>query len=262
MSRKPYKSDLTDAEWLIIEPLIPPAKKGGHPRTVEMREIMNGIFYVLKTGCSWEMLPHDLPPSSTVYSYFRLFQKQGVWQSINRQLRRRVRQGFGRSSKPTAASVDSQSVKNDRKKGEVYGFDGGKKVKGRKRHILVDTQGLILAVVVTEANAPERLFAVACLMEDVEELSQLELIWVDGGYTGKNLARVVKKLCNAEVEVIKRSDNSSGFQILPRRWVVERTFSWLVSSRRLCLDYELLPEVSEALIYTAMIRLMLRRLSA
>ena len=117
-------------------------------------------------------------------------------------------------------------------------------------------------MVVTEANAPERLFAVACLMEDMEELSQLELIWVDGGYTGKNLARVVRKLCNAEVEVIKRSDNSSGFQILPRRWVVERTFSWLISSRRLCLDYELLPEVSEALIYTAMIRLMLRRLSA
>lgn len=118
MSRKPYKSDLTDAEWLIIEPLIPPAKKGGHPRTVEMREIMNGIFYVLKTGCSWEMLPHDLPPSSTVYSYFRLFQKQGVWQSINRQLRRRVRQGFGRSSKPTAASVDSQSVKTTVKRGK------------------------------------------------------------------------------------------------------------------------------------------------
>lgn len=117
-------------------------------------------------------------------------------------------------------------------------------------------------MVVTEANAPERLFAVACLMEDIEELSQLELIWVDGGYTGKNLARVVRKLCNAEVKVIKRSDDSSGFQILPRRWVVERTFSWLVSSRRLCLDYELLPEVSEALIYTAMIRLMLRRLSA
>ena len=121
---------------------------------------------------------------------------------------------------------------------------------------------MILAVVVTEANAPERLFAVACLMEDLAELSQLELIWVDGGYTGENLARVVKKLCNAEVEVIKRSDNASGFEILPRRWVVERTFSWLIGSRRLSVDYELLPEVSEALIYTAMIRLMLRRLIA
>ena len=144
----------------------------------------------------------------------------------------------------------------------MYGFDGGKKIKGRKRHILVDTQGLIMAVVVTEANAPERLFAVACVMEDLEELSQLELIWVDGGYTGKNLARVVQQLCNAKVEVIKRSDESSGFQILPRRWVVERTFSWLVNSRRLSLDYELLPEVSEAFIYTAMIRIMLRRLAA
>ena len=142
----------------------------------------------------------------------------------------------------------------------MYGFDGGKKVKGRKRHILVDTQGLILAVVVTEANASDRLFAIACLMEDLEELSQLELIGVDGGYTGENLARVVAQLCNAEVKVIQRHE--SGFQVLPRRWVVERTFSWLVSSRRLSLDYELLPEVSEALIYAAMVRLMLRRLSA
>ena len=144
----------------------------------------------------------------------------------------------------------------------MYGFDGGKKVKGRKRHILVDSQGLILAVVITEANALERLLAAACLLEDLEELSELKLIWVDDGYTGENLARVVQQLCNAKVEVIKRSDNSSGFQILPRRWVVERTFSWLVNSRRLSLDYELLPEVSEAFIYTAMIRIMLRRLAA
>ena len=129
MTRKPYKSDLTDAEWLIIEPLIPPAKKGGHPRTVEMREIINGIFYVLKTGCSWEMLPNDLPPSSTVYSYFRLFQKKGVWQNINRQLRRRVRQGFGRNLKPTAASVDSQSVKTTVKRGRYMASMAEKKSK-------------------------------------------------------------------------------------------------------------------------------------
>ena len=129
MPRKPYKSDLTDAEWLIIEPLIPPAKKGGHPRTVEMREIINGIFYVLKTGCSWEMLPNDLPPSSTVYSYFRLFQKKGVWQDINRQLRRRIRHGFGRSLKPTAASVDSQSVKTTVKRGQYTVLTEAKKSK-------------------------------------------------------------------------------------------------------------------------------------
>lgn len=144
----------------------------------------------------------------------------------------------------------------------MYGFDGGKKVKGRKRHLLVDSQGLILAVVITEANAPERLLAAACLLEDLEELSELKLIWVDGGYTGENFARVVKQLCNAKVEVIKRSDNSSGFQVLPRRWVVERTFSWLVSSRRLGLDYELLPEVSESFIYAAMVRILLRRLTS
>ncbi len=142
----------------------------------------------------------------------------------------------------------------------MYGFDGGKKVKGRKRHILVDSQGLILAVVVTEANAPERLFAVACLMEDLKELSELELIWVDGGYSGENFARVVGHLCGARVELIKRNDK--GFKVLPRRWVVERTFSWLVSSRRLSLDYELLPEVSEAMIYASMVRLMLRRLAS
>lgn len=146
------------------------------------------------------------------------------------------------------------------KQGEVYGFDGGKQVKVRKRHILVDSQGLILAVIVTEANAPERLVAIACLMEDLEERSPLKLIWVDAGYSGKNFARVVASVCGARVEVIQRSD--SGFKILPRRWVVERTFSWLVSSRRLSLDYELLREVSEAMIYASMVRLMLRRLAS
>ena len=144
----------------------------------------------------------------------------------------------------------------------MYGFDGGKKVKGRKRHILVDTQGLILAVVVTEANAPERLMAVACLMENLEELSELELLWVDGGYTGKNFARVARQVCNARVEVIKRRDSACGFQVLPRRWVVERTFSWLLNSRRLRVDYELLPEVSESFIYASMIRVLLRRLAS
>ncbi|MGL4617767.1 MAG: IS5 family transposase [Chroococcidiopsis sp.] len=260
MSRKAYKSDLSNREWQIIEPLIPPVKPGGHPRTVNMREVVNAIFYLLRTGCSWEMLPHDFPPYSTVYYYFRRWQKHGVWEQINQVLREQVRMKQDRSPQATAAIVDSQSVKNDGKKGEVYGFDGGKLVKGRKRHVVVDTQGLLMGVVVTEANASERLGAIIALSEACYNSKALELIWADSGYSGENFAQAVMIVCDAKVEVVKRIKD--GFEVLPRRWVVERTFGWLGRYRRLSKDYELLSEVSESMVYAAMVRLMLRRLTA
>ncbi|WP_317107276.1 IS5 family transposase [Chroococcidiopsis sp. SAG 2025] len=260
MSRKAYKSDLTDREWQIIEPLIPPVRPGGHPRTVDMREVVNAIFYLLKTGCAWEMLPHDFPPYSTVYYYFRRWQKRGIWQQINLALREQVRMKLGKSHQATAAIVDSQSVKTTRKKGEVSGFDGGKLVKGRKRHVVVDPQGLLMGVVITEANASERLGAIVALLEECYNSKSLELIWADSGYSGENFAQAVMVVCGAEVEIVKRI--TDGFEVLPRRWVVERTFGWLGRYRRLSKDYELLPEISESMVYVAMVRLMLRRLAA
>jgi transposase len=176
MTRRADKSDLSDQEWQLIEPLIPPAKPGGHPRTVDMREVVNAIFYLLRTGCLWEMLPHDFPPYSTVYYYFRGWQKHRIWEQINQVLREQVRVKQGKSHQATAAIVDSQSVKTTEKKGKYTAKGGGKLVKGRKRHIIVDTLGLLMSVVVTEANAPERLGATVALLEQCCDAKALELM--------------------------------------------------------------------------------------
>ncbi|WP_096637149.1 IS5 family transposase [Anabaena sp. FACHB-709] len=262
MRRKSYSTDLNDSEWAILAPLIPPAKCGGHPRTTDMREVCNAIYYHLKTGCQWDMLPGDFPPSSTVYSYYRKWQKRGIWEQMNHTLRDQVRQKMGKSTQPTAIAADSQSVKTTGKKGDVYGFDGGKKVKGRKRQTLVDSLGLLLKVVVSEANAGERLLAAYTLMELLEErpelLEKVEVIWVDSGYDGDKFALSVWLMIQAHVEVIRRTNQE--FQVLPKRWVVERTFGRLNQYRRLSKDYEHLPEMSEAAIYAVMTRIMLRRL--
>ncbi|WP_233222838.1 IS5 family transposase [Chroococcidiopsis sp. CCALA 051] len=259
MSRKAYPSDLTDTEWQEIKPLLPAENAIGRPRQVDLREILNGIFYVLSEGCRWRALPHDLPPWQTAYNYFRHWQRLGIWQQIHTQLRQRVRKSVNKAELPTAGMIDSQSIKTTGKKGEVYGFDGGKLVKGRKRFILVDTLGLLLAVVVTEANFPERLGGVVVTMEAAPLSNNLILIWVDAGFSGENFARVIQQVCSAQVEVVCRSQRE--FQVLPKRWIVERTFAWWNQYRRLSKDYELLPEVSESMIYTVMIRLMLKRLA-
>ncbi|PMB10595.1 IS5/IS1182 family transposase [Fischerella thermalis CCMEE 5273] len=259
--RKPYASDLSDAEWEVLKPLLPAPKGFGHPVEVDFREILNAIFYVQRTGCQWEMLPHDLPPYTTVYGYFQKWQRKGIWQQIHDQVRQKLRRELGRDEHSTVAIADSQSVKTTGKKGEVYGFDGGKKVKGRKRHIVVDSQGLLIGVVVTEANAPERLGAIIVLDEAKEKLSRLEVIWVDQGYSGKNFANAVQQVCGEQVrvEVIERT--SQTFEHLPKRWIVERTFGWLNRFRRLSKDYEVYSEVSEAMIYGSLLRLMVRRLA-
>jgi len=261
MSRKPYPSDLSDAEWLILKPLIPPAKRGGRIRRVNMREIVDAIYYVLRSGCAWRMLPHDFPPWQTVYGYFNIWRREGVWETMNDALRECVRQEAGREIEPSAAIIDSQSVETTEVKGERE-YDSNKKVKGRKRHIVVDVMGLLLAVVVHEASIQERAGAKLLLQRAVlKGFHRLQLIWADGGYSGQPMVDWVWQLAGWVFEVIERTEETVGFVVLPRRWVVERTFAWLGRYRRLSKDYEQLPETSEAMIYAAMVRIMLRRLA-
>jgi putative transposase len=260
--RKHYETDLSDIEWLLLEPLVPPALKGGRERTVVMREVVNAIFYWLRAGCAWSLLPHDFPPASTVYGYFNQWRKRGTWPAMNDTLRAAVREQEEREAEATAGSIDSQSVKTTNSAPEDRGFDGGKQINGRKRFILVDVMGLLLKAIVTKASVPERKGAQTLLTNTPSEiLKHLALLWVDGGYDGPAFADWVLEHYDIFIEVIKRSDGTTGFVLLPLRWVVERTFSWFGKFRRLSKDYERLLETSAAVLYAAMIRIMLSRLA-
>jgi putative transposase len=258
-ARKPYASDLTDQEWAILAPELPAAVPAGAPRTTDLREVVNALLYRLHNGCAWHALPHDFPPEGTVRDYFHRWRRAGLWERLNATLRRRVRKAQGRDEEPSAAMIDSQSVKGTRTSG-TRGYDAGKKVKGSKRHLLVDALGLLLCVVVHAANIQDRDGAKLVLRKARGLFPRLRLIWADGGYAGKLIGWTLE-VCAWVLEIVKRSDAARGWVLLPRRWVVERTFGWLSQCRALARDYEFHPETSEALIQVAMIHLMLRRLA-
>lgn len=265
IQRQAYQSDLKDQEWKWLEPLLPdPSTRGtpGRPQEWPLREIVNSILYVLRTGCQWRQMPHDLPPWQSVYYHHRQWQRKGVWEKVNTILREKVRQREGHEATPSAAIVDAQSVKTTLVKGD-RGFDAGKKVNGRKRHIVVDTLGLLLVVLVTVGSVQDKTGGkeLLTLLRERLKLPRLQLLWADGGYGGQPFADWVKDSFGWIWTVVKRNEDTQGFHLLPRRWVVERTFGWLNNYRRLSKDYEELPPTSETFIYLAMSHIMVRRLA-
>lgn len=255
-----YTTDLTDAEWQLIDYCFPQRSKTGRPRQHSYRELLNAMFYVVRTACQWRNLPKDFAPWRTVYHYFRLWKRSGLSRQIHTHLREHVREVEGRQRQASAGIIDSQSVKST-ECSEQRGYDAGKKVNGRKRHVLVDTLGLLLLVLVLPANIQDR-DAARQLLETFfgqKPRRRLTHIWADGGYAGA-LVTWALKLWRCTVQIVKRTDAHS-FRVLPRRWVVERTFGWLSRYRRLSRDYERQAQTGETMVYLAMIRLMLARLA-
>ncbi|MDQ3863035.1 MAG: IS5 family transposase [Actinomycetota bacterium] len=289
MASRRCPSDLTNEEWQLLEPHLPAPNRRGRPRLHSPREILNAVFYVLKTGCQWRMLPRDFPPWKTVFHYFRRWRIDGLWERLNRVLRRRLREKLGREPEPSAGIVDSQSAKTTGVGGEQRGFDGGKKVRGRKRHILVDTEGLVVEVRIHSAKVPDQ-DGIRRLLEPARArlLPRFSYLWADAGYRGGGKEWAEEAL-GVEVEIVNRSPKPPpeevlriwarewfkeghemdlgklpkrpAFENLPRRWVAERIFAWISHNRRMAKDYEKLCRTGEALVHATMARLMVRRLA-
>jgi putative transposase len=258
MRRKPYPSDISNEEWKRLQSLLP-AHGRGAPRRANMREILNALRYLARTGCQWRMLPHDLPPWEKVYYYFSEWRDHGDWEHINRELRLEIRVSVGKDPQPSAAILDSQSVKAT-EASESRGYDAGQKVSGIKRHLLVDTVGMALVILVLTADIQERDGARPLLEKIKAKFPRLQKIWADGGYAG-TLIDWVSQVCGWVLDIVKRSDTAKGFEVLPHRWIVERTFGWFNRYRRLSKHYEGLATSGEAMVYLAMITLMSKRLA-
>ena len=259
-----YPSDLTDEEWALVAPLIPPAKRGGRKRSVDVRQVVNGLMYVLSTGCQWRYVPKDLPPRSTLFSYFGLWTYHGVIDHIHHALYVQCREQLEREGGPTACVIDSQSVKGAEKGGGTSirtATTPGKKIMGKKRHIMVDTQGLLMHAIVHPADVQDRDGGVLLVSTLFGLYPFLRKLFADGGYQGPKFEQAVAQaMAETNVEIVKRSDAAKGFIVLPRRWVVERTFAWLNRCRRLAKDFENRTRTALAFLKLASIRLMTRKL--
>lgn len=257
-----YPSDMTDEEWALLEARIPPAKHGGRPRQVNVREILNAVMYVLSTGCQWRYIPKDLPARSTVHGYFQRWHDDGTLGIIHHALYMACRDQMGREASPTACVIDSQSVKSAEKGGgaDPHGYDAGKKIKGKKRHILVDTTGLLLHAIVHQADIQDRDGGVLVMSSMFGLFPFLQRLFADAGYQGPKFAAGTAEVWpDLAIEIVRRSDTAKGFKLLPRRWVVERTFAWLNRCRRLAKDFENRTRNALAFLILASIRLMLRK---